>query len=167
MTPSTFPHLARWTAWANDRLYAACGQLAPEAYFAQRPCAFGSIHATLNHLLATDRVWLGRLTGEGHDIPSLDHIVCADFASLAQARRAEDERLARVVGEIAETRDLDGDLVFVGLGGGPQRSTPLRVVLSHLFLHHAHHRGQVHALLSQTEVAPPALDLMYFPLPGH
>ncbi|UWU72720.1 DinB family protein [Bradyrhizobium sp. NC92] len=30
-------------------------------------------------------------------------------------------------------------------------------------MHHAHHRGQVHALLSQTAVTPPALDLTYFP----
>jgi hypothetical protein len=51
------------------------------------------------------------------------------------------------------------------MDGKPQR-LPRCLVLSHLFLHHAHHRGQVHALLSQTSVPPPALDLTYFPPDG-
>jgi uncharacterized damage-inducible protein DinB len=31
-------------------------------------------------------------------------------------------------------------------------------VLSHLFQHQTHHRGQVHAMLSGSTVAPPQLD---------
>jgi uncharacterized damage-inducible protein DinB len=31
-------------------------------------------------------------------------------------------------------------------------------VLSHLFTHQIHHRGQVHDMLSATSVAPPQLD---------
>jgi uncharacterized damage-inducible protein DinB len=31
-------------------------------------------------------------------------------------------------------------------------------VLPHLFVHQIHHRGQVHAMLSGTSVAPPQLD---------
>ena len=31
-------------------------------------------------------------------------------------------------------------------------------LLSHLFQHRTHHRGQVHGLLSGTSVAPPQLD---------
>ena len=31
-------------------------------------------------------------------------------------------------------------------------------VLAHLFQHQTHHRGQVHAMLSGTSVAPPQLD---------
>lgn len=30
--------------------------------------------------------------------------------------------------------------------------------LAHLFMHQTHHRGQVHAMLSGTAVAPPQLD---------
>jgi uncharacterized damage-inducible protein DinB len=32
----------------------------------------------------------------------------------------------------------------------------------HLFNHQTHHRGQVHDQLSQTEVAPPPLDLIFY-----
>ena len=31
-------------------------------------------------------------------------------------------------------------------------------ILAHVFLHDIHHRGQVHAMLSGTSVAPPQLD---------
>jgi uncharacterized damage-inducible protein DinB len=157
----SFDTLARWTVWANDRIYGSCGQLSAHDYFLTRASAFGSIHNTLNHLLATDRIWLGRLSDEEHNIPSLDHIVCQDFANLRAARLAEDQRFIRIVNIVARG-DLDADLRYASMDGKPQR-LPMKVVLSHLFIHHAHHRGQVHALLSQTPVAPPALDITYFP----
>jgi len=36
-------------------------------------------------------------------------------------------------------------------------------VLQHLFMHQTHHRGQVHAMLSGTAVAPPQLDEFLMP----
>lgn len=41
-----------------------------------------------------------------------------------------------------------------------QRETTYRV-LSHLFVHQTHHRGQVHAMLCGTHLAPPQLDEFY------
>jgi uncharacterized damage-inducible protein DinB len=157
-----FRTLSRWTVWANDRIYIACSELTDEEYFLSRACAFGSIHRTLNHLLATDRIWLGRLTGEGHSVASLDCEIYGDFGSLKAARAVEDIRIIRVVDEITAGGNLPGDLHYTSMDGRSQ-TLPRQLVLSHLFLHHAHHRGQVHALLSQTAVIPPALDLTYFP----
>lgn len=159
---NNFEMLARWTVWANGLTYDACARLSSDDYFIERACAFGSIHNTLNHLLATDRIWLGRLSGEGHDIPSLDHIVCRDFESLRAERLAEDERLVRIVSTAAHS-DPDKDIDYISMDGKPQRK-PRQLILAHIFIHHAHHRGQIHALLSQTPVVPPALDITYFPL---
>jgi uncharacterized damage-inducible protein DinB len=163
MVDRTFPVMARYTAWANGRLLDACAALPPEDYAAARPSFFGSIHATLNHLLAMDRVWLGRISGEGHDIPAPDHILCPDLPSLRVARPAEDARLVRIIDGLPPAR-LDEILHYTSMAGAPQ-AMPLRFVLAHLFNHHAHHRGQIHDMLSQTAVAPPALDLTYFPIP--
>ena len=45
---------------------------------------------------------------------------------------------------------------------GPARGGPLpetiAAILGHLYIHQIHHRGQVHAMLSGTSVAPPQLD---------
>ena len=43
-----------------------------------------------------------------------------------------------------------------------EAATPLPVCWLHLFNHQTHHRGQVHDQLSQTEVAPPPLDLILY-----
>jgi uncharacterized damage-inducible protein DinB len=40
--------------------------------------------------------------------------------------------------------------------------TPFHLCWLHLFNHQTHHRGQVHDQLSQTEVAPPPLDLIFY-----
>jgi len=35
---------------------------------------------------------------------------------------------------------------------------PASAILTHLFVHQIHHRGQVHAMLAGTSVPPPQLD---------
>ena len=40
-------------------------------------------------------------------------------------------------------------------------------VLAHLFNHQTHHRGQVHAMLAGTAVAPPQLDEFMMPSEAH
>lgn len=156
-----FRTFARYNAWANRRLYDACGTLAPEEYMRPRASFFGSIHATLNHLLVGDRLWMGRLASRpAMEIRSLDQILCADFASLRTAREAEDAGLIAFLDGRSDAW-LDGALDYRNMAGEMHRD-PLRVVMAHVFNHQTHHRGQVHGLLSQTEVKPPSLDLLYF-----
>jgi uncharacterized damage-inducible protein DinB len=153
---STF---ARYNAWANRRLYAACAKLPESEYLKPRPSFFGSIHATLNHLMVADRIWLGRIEGRPERL-ALNQILYGDFTALQVARVAEDERLFRVIDGLDSHR-LDQPLDYLNTKGERCR-TPLRIVLGHLFNHQTHHRGQVHGLLSQTAVPPPELDLIYF-----
>jgi uncharacterized damage-inducible protein DinB len=160
MNSAYFNRLARYNAWANRRLYDACAQLSVADYRAKRPSFFGSIHATLNHILVGDRVWLSRFEGRSSGIKSLDEILHDDLAALRAAREAEDAHILAYVGT------LDGDLErrtlrYRNMAGEPQE-TPLGWTLAHVFNHQTHHRGQVHALLSSTPVAPPSLDLIYF-----
>ena len=160
MNSAYFHHLARYNAWANRRLYDACAQLSVEDYQAKRPSFFGSIHATLNHILVADRVWLSRFQNRVHDIKSLDQILYGDLARLRRAREAEDTRILDHVG-ILDDGALSGVLRYRTMAGEPQE-TPLAWTLAHFFNHQTHHRGQVHGLLSGTAVAPPPLDLIYF-----
>ena len=49
---------------------------------------------------------------------------------------------------------------------GEAKALPMGVVLSHVFNHQTHHRGQATHILRQLGVAePPSLDLLYFALP--
>ena len=160
MTDSYFVSLARYNAWANRRLYDACAHLPEAEYMKPRPAFFGSLHGTLNHILVADRIWLARITHKPNPSLTLDQILYGDLVALRVAREAEDDHIVNVVAAVSE-RALDQPLAYATTTGARQQ-TPLRIVLAHFFNHQTHHRGQAHGLLSQTAVAPPPLDLIYF-----
>ena len=71
--------MARFNAWVNERLYGCVAQLDETKYRADYGLFFGSIHATLNHLLVVDRLWTGRVQGIDRGIRSLDQILYDDL----------------------------------------------------------------------------------------
>lgn len=158
-TPAYFLHLARYNKWANHTLYAACAALPAAEYHRSRPSYFGSIHATLNHLLVADRIWFGRLTGNVPDY-ALNAELFADLPALRSAREAEDTRIETLL-EGWGAAELLRPVRYTTVSGMTFDDPPV-ALLPHIFNHQTHHRGQVHDMLSQTDVAPPALDLIYY-----
>jgi uncharacterized damage-inducible protein DinB len=160
MNSDYFERLARYNAWANRRLYQACEGLSAAEYLRERASFFGSLHATLNHILVADRIWIARIEGQTPPNLRLDQILYADLIGLKVARLAEDERIRNLIAGIPGA-GLDQPLGYRN-SRGDRFETPLRLVLGHFFNHQTHHRGQVHCMLSQTEIAPPPLDLILF-----
>jgi uncharacterized damage-inducible protein DinB len=154
---SHFQLLARYNRIANERLYATCAQLNDVEYRKQRPGSFGSIHGLLNHILLGDRRWMGLFENGQRVTPPLNQILFDDFPSLRSARVREDARIESFFSNLA----LDfwyRSFQYTNNHGKDYVETA-QVACSHLFNHQTHHRGQVHVMLSQTQVAPPALDL--------
>ncbi len=150
-------------AWANHRLLGACMQLTDAEYRAPRTGFFPSIQATLNHLCAVDHYYVDALERSlcgqpanpafvGFFGPAAGHAICAD---LRAAQMAVDRRLIALC-------DMLDAAALAHLVGVPRRTglthEPLPRLLAHLFQHQVHHRGQAHAMLSGTRVAPPQLD---------
>jgi uncharacterized damage-inducible protein DinB len=157
---ANFRRMAAYNRWANARLYEAVGKLSAEEFAAPRSGFFPSLLKTLNHILVGDTVWMGRLDGNGSSITSLDQILHTDLAALKAARVAMDNRIVAYVDAISSAR-LEEDLVYRTVAGDPMK-TQVAQVLAHFFNHQTHHRGQAHAMLSSTEIAPPSLDLILF-----
>lgn len=156
-----FRRLAAYNRWANQMLYEAAGKLSGDAFTAPRVGFFPSLSKTLNHILVGDTVWMGRLDGTGAPgITSLDQTLHADFAPLAKARAAMDDRIVAFVDGVSAQR-LDETLTYRNMAGEAME-TAVDQVLTHFFNHQTHHRGQAHAMLSSTEVKPPVLDLIYY-----
>lgn len=154
--------MARYNRWANERLYAACREAGDGEVIRPRRAFFGSIHATLNHLIVGDTLWLDRLEGRPLCGWALDHRPCADMDALEEARRALDLRIVRVLDGMADA-DIEGDLVYrTAIDPGREMRTPRHLCWLHMFNHQTHHRGQIHDMLSQTDVPPPPLDLIYY-----
>ena len=152
-----FRTMARYNTIANQRLYETCARLPDAERKKPREAFFGSIHGTLNHLLVGDRIWLARFAGE--DVPStdLDAILYEGFGDLREARRREDARIEAFVAGL-DGRFM-GDAIRYVNNEGRTLEDPVRLLLAHFFNHQTHHRGQVHGMLSQTEVDPPVLNL--------
>ena len=155
-----FRTLAHYNVWANVRLYDACAKLSEEAYKKRRAAFFGGIHGVLNHILVGDRIWLARLQGYDAGIERLDVELYDEFAGLREARESEDITISDYVRRLSED-DLVRPIGYRTLDGDPHADGQ-HALLTHIFNHQTHHRGQAHDLLSQTAVPPPSLDFIVF-----
>ena len=160
MMKSHFAAFAGYNRWANRRIYDAAAALTDADYRADRGAFFGSVHRTLNHLLVADRTWLKRITGEGDPPVPLDTILLDEFPALRSAREKEDARLIVVVDGMDDGR-LAADLTYRNYQG-LQFAQPMHEILSHVFNHQTHHRGQVHGILTGFGRESPVLDLAVY-----
>jgi uncharacterized damage-inducible protein DinB len=149
-----FAMMANYNAWANVRLYRMASQLPQEKYLKDVSAYFKSLHGTLNHLLATDRIWMYRLTGTGSQVSRLNTILFDDLPALSAARREEDARIIQYVEHLTDAQ-LEEMWDYHSMDGRPQRERR-REILAHLFNHETHHRGQAHAILTALGVNEPA-----------
>ncbi len=156
-----FSLMARFNAWVNDRLYDSVSGLSRDAYKQDRKAFFGSIHNTLNHLLVVDRLFSGRIQGTDRGIRGVDQILCDDFERLRAARISEDEALVAMVDGLSPAQ-LESPVTYRRMVGDATFTTRCDHLLLTLYNHQTHHRGQVHAMLTQAEVIPPPLDVIYF-----
>lgn len=153
--------LARANRLANHRLHAACLLLTDEEFIAPRTNFFPSLWATLNHILIVDWYYIAALYREGDMRKAFaSETPYARMPDLAAAQVASDEKLIAWC-DAADDSALAAKVAM-------QRKDHMqhdaaRHVLMHLLTHQIHHRGQVHAMLAGTRVAPPQLDEFLMP----
>ena len=153
--------MARYNRWANQRLYQACSKLSDGAYFEPSGMFFGSIHGTLNHIIVADRAWLSRIEENPSPGLKLDDRPFNDLNTLKAARIQEDDHMIDLTLSYSEA-DMGTIISYRTITQPADISTPLHLCWLHLFNHQTHHRGQIHDQLSQTDVPPPSLDLIYY-----
>ena len=156
--------MARYNRWQNDNLYTVADGLSDGERRCDRGAFFGSIHGTLNHLLWADRMWMSRFSDwprPGCGIGESPTLV-PDWSELKRERRAADARLI----EWADGLDPDwikADLTWFSGATGSNVTKPRWQLVMHLFNHQTHHRGQVHAMLTQAGGKPHETDLFIMP----
>ncbi|WP_179379880.1 DinB family protein [Jannaschia marina] len=155
--------MARHNAWQNGWMIDAITGLPAAEAMADRGLFFGSIFATANHLLWGDMMWMHRLgAGEAPAAGAADHMrLTADAAEWATLRRRTDAGIMAWAGTLDGL--IEGDVVWHSAFSPGEIRTPLAIAISHLFLHGVHHRGQIHAGLTQAGVTTPDTDLPKLP----
>lgn len=167
ITPAYATTMAAYNAEMNDRFYAAAAGLSDAERRATRGAFWGSIHATFSHLIWADRMWMSRFDGWAKPPQGLSQsgALFDTFESMAEARKDTDDRLlawARCL-----TPDwLEGDLTWFSGAAGREISAPRALLVTHLFNHQTHHRGQIHAMLTAAGATTGDTDLpLILPLP--
>ncbi len=155
------PLMARFNRWANTRVYACVAGLDEEAYRRDRGAFFGSIHHTLNHLLVVDRLWTARIQDRESGIESLDQILFDDLESLKAGRKEQDDKLIALVDGLSDA-ELEAPVRYRRIIGDGVEEARAGHILITLLNHQTHHRGQVHAMLTQAGVTPPPLDVIFY-----
>ncbi|MBE7185139.1 MAG: damage-inducible protein DinB [Methylobacterium mesophilicum] len=161
MSKRHFLMMAAYNRWANERIYAAAETLPDEEWRRNTGAFFGSLMATLNHILVADRIWLHRFTREGSAPNALDVVLHADFPGLKAARESEDRRIVTWLEGLAET-DIEGRFSYTTVSDMRTISQRLEPALVHFFNHQTHHRGQAHAILTTLGRPSVVLDLIGF-----
>lgn len=162
ISPAWCRMMAAYNSEMNRRLYAAAEQLDDAARRQDRGAWFGSLHATLNHLLWGDRQWMSRLGGWPKPpvgIPG-STTLHEDFAALRAARVEADAAIEAWAAGLTEDW-LAGDLAWYSGAMGRDMVMPRWITVTHLFNHQTHHRGQAHALLTAAGARPEATDLAF------
>lgn len=155
--------MARYNHWMNGKLYTSAALLTDGERKRDRGAFFKSIHATLNHLLVADRIWLGRIAGKAppagymaEGIQALDQELHSDFAELRSERENTDAALLEWASSLT-SEALAGPLRFIRRGAPME--CPLWWIAMHVFNHGTHHRGQVTTLLVQAGQDPGSTDV--------
>ena len=154
---SYFRTLARYHAWATERL---CGDIAAltEADY-RRPAGlfFGSVHGTCNHLLVAEhRVWYPRFAEGRSPVADLAEEVEPDRRRLGD-RLNEAAALWAAVVDAVEDERWAGRLDYTTTKG-VALSLPFAPTLGHVFNHGTHHRGQISAAITAMGHAGPEID---------
>lgn len=156
-----FRMFAHYNRWANGLVYAETAKLTREEFNQPSGAFFGSMMATLNHILVADQIWLNRFTGSGPLPKRLDDVLFAEFEPLHAARQAEDERIIRWIDSLSAA-EVEGMFTYTPVTSPQPVTQKLGPAVAHFFNHHAHHRGQAHTILTTLGRPSLALDLIYY-----
>ena len=156
--------MARYSAWQNRQLLEALEGVSDDVCALDRGAFFGSIHATLNHLLWADRAWLSRFS-DRFDKPRTDVPHTEATSSMAQWREERAALDAEMVAWADGLSDADvaGDLSWYSMITKTEQTQPLDGLLVHFFNHQTHHRGQVHAMMTAAGLTAPVSDIPFMP----
>src|SRR5947208_14313581 len=122
--------MARYNRWQNQNLYGTADGLSDSERKRDRGAFFGSIHATLNHLLWADRIWMSRLAGTPRPpggIPESASLI-SDWSELKHQRAAFDAVMLDWADRL-DVAALAGELTWFSGAIGAEVRRPIWVLV--------------------------------------
>jgi uncharacterized damage-inducible protein DinB len=163
--PGYVQRMARYNQWQNNNLYGVADTLPDAERQRDRGAFFCSIQGTLNHLLWADRIWMSRLAGTPRPPGGIPESVSLhdDWRDLARERAAFDAVMLDWANRLDDAA-LAGELTWYSGAIKAELHKPKWLLVTHMFNHQTHHRGQVHCMLTQAGGKPGDTDLPFMPM---
>lgn len=137
--------------WANLRLLEQCAELTGEQLEATISGAFGSIHATLQHIVRAEQSYFSRIS-TGQLYPHPKDAPPMTIAEMMEAARTTGAGLIEWAPKVQA-----GDTVQIDWDGTP-REVPKVIILTQVINHATEHRDQIMAIMTQLGIQPPDLQ---------
>ncbi|MFT6986914.1 MAG: putative damage-inducible protein DinB [Psychromonas sp.] len=156
----------------NSQIYNLVKELDERDVNDDRGAYFKSIIGTLNHILVGDLIWLTRFSKHSNryrslvdlsDLPKpkgLDDIIFSDLSLLLEARQKVDLSICRWLKNETIENDFDKLLAYSNTKGVVSKRD-FGELISHLFNHQTHHRGQLSTLLNQMKLDIGVTDYLF------
>jgi uncharacterized damage-inducible protein DinB len=166
ITPAHAQLMARYNRWQNQSLYSAADRLPDVERKRSRGAFFESIHGTLCHILFGDQAWMHRFD-QSVPAPNVKSAAesataIADWEELKSKRLAFDEAIIAWADRMKQI-DLEGNLTWHSGVMKRDFTQPRWQLITHMFNHQTHHRGQVHCLLTQNGLKMTDTDIPFMP----
>ncbi len=155
--------MADYNLRMNDQVILASCELSHIAITSDNGAFFGSILGTLNHILVGDLIWLSRFSThsnryrsliERSNLPKpteLNEMLCSSLDTFKVVRNRVDLAIKFWLLNDVIDDDFTLSLQYANTKGVISERN-FASLLSHLFNHQTHHRGQVSSLLHQQGV---------------
>ena len=157
--------MSRYNVWQNNTVALEVQALGDAEAARDRGAFFGSILGTCSHLLWGDRIWLHRLAG-GPKPPGGIPESASLFSTVADwvSGRTETDAALMAWAEGLADGNLAEEVSWYSGALQTDLRAPAGLVVTHVFNHATHHRGQIHAMLTAAGRRPDDTDL--FAMPG-
>lgn len=153
--------MAEYSQWMNQKLYGVCSEIPDEKRKADLGAFFKSIHGTLNHILVGDRIWIGRFINQPF-AATVNQELYSDFEELRRERKKTDQQILEW-SKTLTNEWLQQPFTYTSGLDKKTRTLPTWVLVTHMFNHQTHHRGQLTTLLSQLGYDPGVIDIPWIP----
>ena len=164
ITPEYCVTMAAYNQWQNNSLRDHVKAMDEAELRQDRGAFFGSILATLNHILWADLLWLNRLdASQPTPDADRDHTEATANGEEWSAERFRVDGAIREWARGLKAIDLTGTVTWYSYTYQKEFHHPRSLCITHMFNHQTHHRGQVHAMLTAAGRTTMDTDLIFLP----
>ena len=163
-----FRLLLEYNLWANGVISGRASEAPEPDYLAHvEGLSFGSLHATLVHILTSELIWLSRWTGDAPPqwvVNLRESRISTDdvphYAALQQAWAPAQDRI-RELSTAMTDETLVAPMAYTDLSGNTHEQ-PLREVITHMVNHGTQFRAEAAVRLTQLGLSPGDLDFVSY-----